>query len=551
MASKQEKLEKLKALQHSYGQQLPLRIQAIEHICLQLAQHLEEHPRLLPELHRLVHSLAGSAGSFGYGALSEHLRFIEQQLTLNMQQMQYALTPDQLVTLTAQVADLSRYLMVQQLNYNLSFTGLDLQQHDNRYVYIIEDDVLLAEEIQTQLSIYGWQAVVFHQIRDLENALLKQLPAAMIVDIMLPEGDSAGTDFVKKIQQQYQGLIPVIIISSRWDWQSRLAAAQAGANAYLTKPIDFGILAERLDILTLRNEGIPYQVLVIEDNELLAEHYAAVLTNAGMHVETLKDPTQLLAMLEHFSPELVLLDLYMPHCNGIEVARVIRQDTQFIDLPIVFLSTESGRHLQLAAMQSGADDFLQKPIQAQELVMAVKQRAERFRSLRELIRQDRMTGLLNHIAFRLQLEFELARQQRTGSLLSMVMLDIDYFKKVNDQYGHPIGDRVIKSLAKLLTNRLRKTDVIGRYGGEEFGIIMPDTHPDDALKVMNQLREEFAQLIHMSQQQEFSTTFSAGLVVAKYNYQVDDLFQYADQALYQAKQQGRNCVVLYENSTTT
>lgn len=546
MTQQQEKIDKLKVLQQNYGQQLPQRIDAIVSVCQQLAQAADIQP-LLVQLHHLIHSLAGSAGTFGYGALSEHLRFIERHLSSWLQKKQ-TLTTEQITALVKQIESLELYLTIQPVNEALIASTLSVRrQRDNRDVYILEDDLLLAEEIQTQLSIYGWQSKVFHKIDDIQQAVSEKQPAAFIIDIMLAEGESAGTDFVYKTQQQFQGLIPVIIISSRWDWDSRIGAARAGANAYLTKPIDFGVLVERLDSLTLQKEGMPYQVLVIDDNQLLAEHYCEVLQSAGMTVHLLKDPTELLATLENFAPELVLLDLYMPKCNGIEVARVIRQDSQFVDLPIVFLSTESGRNLQLAAMQSGADDFLQKPIQPQELIVAVKQRAERFRHLRELIRQDRMTGLLNHIAFRLQLEFELARQQRNSSLLSVVMIDIDHFKKVNDSYGHPVGDRVIKSLAKLLSNRLRKTDIIGRYGGEEFGVIMPDTHIDDALKVMDQLRQEFAQLRHSSQQQEFSVSFSAGVVAAKYDSQVEDLFDKADQALYQAKQQGRNQIVIYQS----
>lgn len=546
MIEKQEKIDKLKVLQQNYGQQLPQRIAAITELCQQLTPTHDYSP-ILSELYQLIHNLAGSAGTFGYGALSEHLRFLERHLMVWVQK-KHVLTQEQLAALHKQIADLSLYLNIQPVNHQTIISKLH-QQQQNRDVYILEDDVLLAEEIQTQLSIYGWQATIFHQVTDIEQAISQKQPAALVVDIMLPEGDRAGTDFVYKIQQQFQGLIPIVIISVSWDWHSRIAAARAGANAYLTKPIDFGILVERLDNLTLQNEGMPYQVLIIDDNQLLAEHYAEVLQSTGMKTHILRDPTQLLTTLESFSPELVLLDLYMPKCNGIEVARVIRQDNQFVDLPIVFLSTESGRNLQLTAMQSGADDFLQKPIQPPELILAVKQRAERFRHLRELIRQDRMTGLLNHIAFRLQLEFELARQQRNNSLLSVVMIDIDHFKQVNDKYGHPVGDRVIKSLATLLTHRLRKTDIIGRYGGEEFAVIMPDTHIDDALKVMDQLRLEFAQLRHnYHQQQEFFVSFSAGIVAAKYPHQVDDLFNQADQALYQAKQQGRNCVVTHQAS---
>jgi len=307
--------------------------------------------------------------------------------------------------------------------------------------------------------------------------------------------------------------------------------------------VDYAELNERLEALTVQTPLAPFHVLIVEDSDLLRDHYALVLRAAGMRVETLEAPHRILDTLNLFAPDLILLDLYLPGCHGGEVARVIRQDSRFTDLPIMFLSTETGRQLQLAAMRTGGDDFLQKPISDADLVSAVSLRAARFRNLRELIRQDRMTGLLNHIAFTLQLEFELARQTRAGGELSTVMLDIDHFKRVNDTHGHQAGDRVIRALARLLTRRLRKTDIIGRYGGEEFAIIMADTPAADACAVIDGLREEFTRLVHHGDGQEFRCSFSAGVAACRDpGTSPDALLKRADDALYEAKRQGRNRV---------
>lgn len=130
------------------------------------------------------------------------------------------------------------------------------------------------------------------------------------------------------------------------------------------------------------------------------------------------------------------MDIYMPGCSGIEALKVIRQDAQFDSMPVVFLSTESDRSQQQSAIRTGAEDFLQKPIADVDLIVTV-----------------------------------------THELLSVAMLDIDHFKQVNDTHGHPQGGRVIKSLAQLLRKRLRKSDIMGRYGGEEFVIAMPIHRP--------------------------------------------------------------------------
>jgi diguanylate cyclase (GGDEF)-like protein len=234
------------------------------------------------------------------------------------------------------------------------------------------------------------------------------------------------------------------------------------------------------------------------------------------------------------------MDLYMPECSGVEAARVVRQEAEYLSVPIVFLSTEAGRERQLAAMETGADDFLQKPIAEDQLIAAVKIRAARFRSLAEQINRDSLTGLLNHISFKLQLEAELSRTVRAGSPLTLAMLDIDHFKRVNDTYGHPVGDRVIRGVATLLRKRLRKSDLIGRYGGEEFAVVMPDTDCEAAIRVLNELRENCAQIVCCSGEQEFSCTLSIGVATSSGYADMGALIRAADGALYEAKRGGRN-----------
>lgn len=541
----QQRLDKLNALCRDYSQQLPQRIQDIKLLWMTLSGD-ENKPELWQGLHRLVHGLAGSAGTFGYTQISEKARILEHHIQQLMDN--HRLFLNQAHAPIEQSLDELQNLLAQELTHPLAITQvlpmqLPLSKSDTRLLFVLENDDLIAQEIVAQMSIYGWEVQTFSHSQHMSIALANELPSAILVDIMLSEQDITGTDFLIQHQQMLKAAtIPTMIVSAYWDWQSRLAAARAGVAAYYVKPIDFVALAERLEDLTQYQAQEPFRVLIVEDETILAQHYAEVLTQAGMLVKTCVMLADVLACLEQFEPELLLLDLYMPHCSGTEMATVIRQDERFNDVPIVFLSTESGRHLQLTAMQSGADDFLHKPITNTELVVAVSLRAARFRSLRQLIRQDSMTGLLNHIAFKLQLEIEISRHQRTQQMMAVVMLDIDKFKQVNDVHGHPVGDRVIKSLAQLLRKRLRKTDIIGRYGGEEFAIVMTHTAAEEALQVINNIREQFAKIRHSTESAEFACTFSAGLAVFPQHQSVASLLEASDQALYQAKAQGRNRV---------
>jgi diguanylate cyclase (GGDEF)-like protein len=561
-AEMHKRLNKLKTLRATYSSKLPQRMLEIEASWEALLSG-DTSLDVRHVFHRLVHGLAGSAGTFGYNRISQMARQLEN-IILRVVDNHLPLTDDTVVQVATHLAHLKSSVDsdVPQDIHELMSDAADSAQEitqpiqpiepsNQRLIFLLEDDDAIAEEMTMQRGIYGWEVRTFANTMSAKEALGIQRPAAVIVDIMLPEGDLAGAIFVQQLNLnlQYSG-IPTIVVSSRWDWESRLSAVQAGVDAYYVKPIDFAALAERLDILVFQNYEEPFRVLIVEDECLLAEHYAEVLRQANMHVCTVVDPIDVLNSLDDFEPELLLLDLYMPSCNGTEMAKVIRQDEKFNDVPIVFLSTESGRQLQLTAMQSGADDFLQKPISNAELISAVTIRASRFRALRQLIRQDSMTGSLNHIALKLQLEIEIARHQRSNEPLSVVMLDLDKFKSINDTYGHQMGDRVIKSAAKLLHKRLRKTDIIGRYGGEEFAVVMAGTGLDEAVCVMNKIREQFSKIHHSNGIQECVCTFSAGVSAFPTYSTVTDMLHASDLALYQAKTQGRNQVCVATNSPT-
>ena len=229
----------------------------------------------------------------------------------------------------------------------------------------------------------------------------------------------------------------------------------------------------------------------------------------------------------------------MPNCHGKELAAAIRQENAYLPIPIVFLSAEDDTSKQLDVMTIGGDDFLVKPIHPEHLVAAVVTRAKRFRALRGLMVRDSLTGLLNHTTTNEQTKIELARARRIKNSLSFALLDIDHFERVNDQYGHPAGDRVIKSLSNLLKKRLRATDVIGRYGGEEFAVVLPDADTEVDHRILDEVRQSFADIRHQHDDGEFAVTLSGGIATFPQFTEVPHLIDAADKALYVAKHDGR------------
>jgi diguanylate cyclase (GGDEF)-like protein len=252
--------------------------------------------------------------------------------------------------------------------------------------------------------------------------------------------------------------------------------------------------------------------------------------------------------LSAFEPDLVLMDVQLRDYSGVTLARLIRYEPRWLGLPIVYLSSEDNPENQLDALSKGADEFLVKPVTDDYLVRSVRIRCYRARQLSDLMNRDSLTGLLKHSLIKQEVDRELARCRRAGHTSCVVMLDLDHFKRVNDTWGHGQGDIVIRTLANLLRNRLRESDVIGRYGGEEFLLILPDCEPAVAVKLIEAIGKSFAELVFWAGDDSFQVTLSAGVALINDFPVSDQAIEAADQALYQRKRGGRNGVSLYHPS---
>ncbi|WP_419895842.1 diguanylate cyclase [Roseomonas sp. USHLN139] len=364
--------------------------------------------------------------------------------------------------------------------------------------------------------------------------------AAAVVDDALP-GALA-------LCRQLADRAPLVLLAGESGFEARLRAARAGVEAVVPKPLDVNELADWLDHFAGSRAEAALSILVVDDDALLAEAYALALRQAGMQATALSDPARALAAIAAAAPDLVLMDMQMPETDGIEMARLIRQTRRNLSLPILFLSAEQDPQKQMLARRLGGDDFIPKPVDLDRLVDLVRLRAERARALRAVMETDSLTGLLNHARFKERLGLELERAQRHGMALSLVILDIDHFKAVNDSHGHLVGDRVIRGLSRSLQKRLRRTDVIGRYGGEEFAILLLNTAPAEAAGIIDGIRARFAETPFETAGGHFFSRFSAGVAGldagAPAPSSGEALISAADAALYAAKRAGRNRVTL-------
>lgn len=407
----------------------------------------------------------------------------------------------------------------------------------NQQLFLLAADQPLPAGLEEQLACFGYALEVFDSLSTLQQALRQHVPGALII-----HHDFAGGELPLP---QLRPPCPLLFTSPRRDFAARLQAVRAGGQGFLGWPLSVRELLETLGRTPSADPRNPLRVLLVEDMSSLSGLYAAVLNQHGIHTEEVHRPSEALAAIERFRPDLILMDMHMPECSGQELARIIRQQQLMDGIPILFLTMEKAQGVQLDALSLGVDGYLTKPVSSEELVVTVSTRASRYRKLRSYIATDSLTGLLNHSHLFAQLEYEFARAQRERKPLSMVMLDLDHFKQVNDSYGHQAGDEVLLSLSRFLRERLRRSDLIGRYGGEEFAIAMPGVGSEQALRLMNELRESFARLEHVSPRGRFLQTFSAGLCDTQGVWDVVALVQRADSMLYRAKAAGRNQVVAW------
>ena len=401
-----------------------------------------------------------------------------------------------------------------------------------------------AEKLTQQFNHFGMINIVAHDNEHFYRLQDEYTPSAFITDIHFVR-EHNGLELMSHFAKLKQSSVPLIFITQEEtaSIKQRLEAHRAGGIRFFVKPA-VNQLIRAVEKYYAPKPEAPHKVLIVDDSRSQAFFCEKALTKAGMETHTITDPLEILIALDEFQPEIIVMDMYMPGCTGTEVAGVIRQQPQYIGVPILFLSGEDNVDIQLNAMSRGGDDFLTKPIKANHLAITVESRARRARVLNNLIAKDSLTGLFNHTYILDKLKQACRQAKEKQQPLSFAMVDIDFFKKINDNYGHPVGDKVILALSLFLKQRLRNSDSIGRYGGEEFAVILTNTDAEQAMAVMNDIREVFSQLDHNADEKEFQVSFSCG--ICSFNGKNSDhIIEHADQALYEAKKQGRNNVQIY------
>ncbi|NBC30152.1 MAG: diguanylate cyclase [Spirochaetes bacterium] len=551
--------DRLRELTKQFTQQLPSRLQAIHSALGQL----EEDPgsaEALQQIRSHAHRLAGSGSTFGYQTISTVSRELEH-LVAECLDSGEPVDSASMAAIREMAENLDRSFH-QHAQEAQESPGESTPEDEGQLLPVGEREhrrnadssehcvAVLARgddasaDIESQLGFFGFSVVAVSDLGELE-ALVEEGDGLIILVADLREipEDADAALRLKALRTDNNALSGVILFSRVDSFDERLRAVRSGGDAFFPAPVEVLRLVDKIETLFGTAQYDPYHVLVVDDDHEQVSFLALILQQAGMITSVVTEANNVFQVLTEAKPEIILMDMYMPGCSGIELARIIRQQEAFIGIPIIFLSVEQDREKQLQAISEGGDDFIAKPVQPEYLVTAVRMKAQRTRDMRFFMERDSLTGLLNHSNLLEKVEYEIQRAGRIESSLTFAMIDLDHFKSVNDTYGHLTGDRVLKSLSRLLRERLRKTDVIGRYGGEEFGVILLDTTPQAAFEILDRIRQSFARIRHSAENRDFYVTLSCGLASYPNYDNVNDLTEAADRALYTAKESGRDQLV--------
>lgn len=301
-----------------------------------------------------------------------------------------------------------------------------------------------------------------------------------------------------------------------------------------------------------------HRVLIVDDEAINLDMLGRRLSTRGYQVSTARNAAEALNAIASEHPELILLDVNMPEISGLQFLETLKSDVGTQSIPVILVSALSDTETIVRGLQRGASDYVTKPINLPVLLARletqlkvaslVNQLENQKEILARLALYDDLTGVYNRRSLFEALEVDLGRSQRYQHELSVLMMDLDFFKQVNDEHGHAAGDEVLRQFAERISRSLRSTDAFFRYGGEEFCAVLPETNHSQALRVAENMRIIVSSRPFTFDGVNLNTTVSIGLAtfVPSEIISAAELLDRADKALYEAKNAGRNRVCCYD-----
>ncbi len=514
-----------------------------------------------------IHTLKGALGSLGFTQASEISAQIEallrsqlplssakiNQLSALVENLKQSL-PSPVETASSETpsvdsATLKPSAIASAQNVRPKLRTQPLGYRSDPVIYqwlIIDSDMQVTERLLRKASLAGIACQVAHTPEEAERLLAWHIPAVVTFDPCCAANWEEGVAFLANLIRQHPSL-PVVVASDQGTLNARINVVRSGGCTFLQKPVSSARMLETVNHLIAKPQSTDARIIALDDDPQILECLKYLLAPWGFQLTLLSDPLRFWSALEQSFPDLLILDIEMPSFNGLDLCRVIRSDPKTAQVPILFLSAHTDPDIVRQVFEAGADDYVSKPIVGPELISRILNRLERLRFFRKLAETDSLTDLScrRHSLDALNRLLKLSVRQNAS--LCLALLDLDYFKQVNDRYGHDLGDQVLRTLGSYLRKSFRGEDVVARWGGEEFVVGLYDVSEAMAIKRLNALRETFGQhLFQTGSGSSFQVSLSGGVAISPADgATIQTLYRHADKALYRAKAAGRNQICAF------
>ena len=447
-------------------------------------------------------------------------------------------------------------------------------------VLIVDDEPLNVKLLMSKLPADQFEVIPACSGQEALSLAVRENPDLILLDIMMPDMDGYEVSHRLKTNPDTDG-IPIILVTALDGPEDKIRGFEAGADEFLNKPVNAVELLTRMNsLLKLRRyreqllartmpekgfaEGpvlevpaagpaLPAKILLVEDDGQDASMMQNMLAGESYHLETVKTGEEALERVQQERFDLVLLDVLLPGQDGFEVCRQLKGLHQTQDMQIVLITCLPDLENKVRGVELGADDYLIKPVNIRELKARMKVLIKKKRCLDQLrsnyeqalnsASYDGLTGLHNQTYFKQFLELEIKRAERQRYPIGLMIIDLDDFKKVNDQLGHFSGDLILKELAQLVKNTIREIDLAARYGGDEFVVVLPYTDSSEAVQIVERIQQTLVRWVGLEENPLGREPITLSIGVAFYPHHgatLEALIRKADSALYRAKKEGKN-----------
>ena len=425
-------------------------------------------------------------------------------------------------------------------------------RNEHRRVYHLSDGNALALELDQKLEAQGFTLEVLDNAVELNEVMRALTPSLVIVDAAFGDDLEEIGQAIRAVRTRSSHKVALLALSSSADVASRLRAMRAGADSFMAQPAYAAEVLARAHELLDADTAEPYRVMIIEDDRSQAMFAESILRKAGMETVAVTDPLHALETLETFNPELILMDLYMPDCDGMELTALIRERERFISTPIVFLSGEHDTDKRFDALNAGGDDYLEKPIRPKYLISAVTNRVRRARALNRRVAtvnpRDAHTGLYDR-AYLLDRIQEAVTSDEGTNLGGLLFIIIDGAQAIRERIGLSAFDALLNQAGSLLSNSIAATDLAARYGDTSFVMLAPGRGAQALVAFGEDLRTRFSR--HVFEIDEKTLTLAISVGIAPFAYGFADaagVLNAAERAASVARADRDRKVKLYERT---